>query len=532
MNKKIQIIYFLIFASGVAFFLSFQTVKAQTVSQCSWNRVGELTCKNPSNCQSTPGNDCFTCGECGNNCMCLNTFGNNLLSYYNTFEGSDKSRVQYDCSEGKHHAYVYQVEPACGTSMYCDNGGQPNLQKCTYISSYGGWSECVAGSHYQINPIYSTRKVSGAGGVLSKSRAACKDAAALTQSCQFCGNGYVEGTMEACDLGDATHGNGNGSCPKTCSSSCTANNCPPPPAPTVTLTASPNPVAYNTSSTLNWNATTNATSCWLWGGAFNGWVAIPSGSGNTGNLTSATTYNIQCWNSVGAASNLSSVTVNVNPPPPGPAPTLTLSASPNPVSYNTASTLNWNTINATSCWATGAWTGWKSTVLSKLPKSESTGPLIAPQTYNLECWNSSGVSTGIKSVTVNVQGVPPTYSCSGTCPANTTLCNGDNSGLNADFKYHGVNNSGCTDAKCECKCNDSLPTWNVSACVGSSTPGVCNSDTESKSFCTAPTGNLCQTGNPSAVKYNSSTNKWEWTCGSSTDKCTATKDCSWIETNP
>ncbi len=38
----------------------------------------------------------------------------------------------------------------------------------------------------------------------------------------YCGDGIKNGA-EACDLGDATHGNGNGTCPKTCSATCTSN---------------------------------------------------------------------------------------------------------------------------------------------------------------------------------------------------------------------------------------------------------------------------------------------------------------------
>jgi len=81
---------------------------------------------------------------------------------------------------------------------------------------------------------------------------------------------------------------------------------------------------------------------------------------------------------------------------------LTLSATPNPINYNTASTLTWTPTNATSCWATGDWTGWKTATGG----TESTGNLTAAKTYKLECWNSVNISSGIKSVTVNVN-IPP-----------------------------------------------------------------------------------------------------------------------------
>jgi tetratricopeptide (TPR) repeat protein len=47
----------------------------------------------------------------------------------------------------------------------------------------------------------------------------CPDIAGAT-----CGNGILE-PGEQCDLGDASHGNGNGACPKTCNSFCGNNTC-------------------------------------------------------------------------------------------------------------------------------------------------------------------------------------------------------------------------------------------------------------------------------------------------------------------
>jgi hypothetical protein len=83
-------------------------------------------------------------------------------------------------------------------------------------------------------------------------------------------------------------------------------------------------------------------------------------------------------------------------------PSVTLTASPNPVAFNGASTLTWTTSNATSCWASGAWTGW----VSNTGGTQSTGPLAASQTYSIECWNAKGDSTGVKTVTVSLLGVP------------------------------------------------------------------------------------------------------------------------------
>ncbi len=88
------------------------------------------------------------------------------------------------------------------------------------------------------------------------------------------------------------------------------------------------------------------------------------------------------------------------PPPPPPPPTVTLDFTANPSSIppQTASVLSWLATNATSCTASGAWSGSKPT-----SGSESTGPLTASQTYTLTCTGPEGSVT--KSATVNVESV-------------------------------------------------------------------------------------------------------------------------------
>ena len=77
------------------------------------------------------------------------------------------------------------------------------------------------------------------------------------------------------------------------------------------------------------------------------------------------------------------------------APTVSLNASPNPVSYNTPSGLSWASTNATSCTASGAWSGSKT-----LSGTQSTGNLTADQTYTLTCIGPGGSAS--RSVTVAV----------------------------------------------------------------------------------------------------------------------------------
>ena len=93
-----------------------------------------------------------------------------------------------------------------------------------------------------------------------------------------------------------------------------------------------------------------------------------------------------------------------------PVPTISLTASPTSITSGTASTLTWSSTNATSCTASGAWSGTKST-----SGSQSTGNLTANSTFTLSCTGTGGTTN--QSVTVNV-----------TAPIafNFTLSNGGN----------------------------------------------------------------------------------------------------------
>ena len=97
-------------------------------------------------------------------------------------------------------------------------------------------------------------------------------------------------------------------------------------------------------------------------------------------------------------------------PTPTPAPTVSLSATPTSVSAGSASVLTWNSTNATSCTASGAWSGTQPT-----SGSASTGALNQTSTYTLSCTGDGGSATG--SVVVSVSPVVPTISCSLTISA-------------------------------------------------------------------------------------------------------------------
>jgi hypothetical protein len=170
-------------------------------------------------------------------------------------------------------------------------------------------------------------------------------------------------------------------------------NTPPPPAPTLTLSANPTTVSAGARSTLSWTST-NATTCTASGG----WTGTrpTSGSEETPVLNQSRTFNLRCTGAGGALQRSVSVMVNGSPPP---EPTVTLDADPGTVAPNGTAMLTWSTTDATSCTASGGWTGSKAT-----SGSESTAALSNTTSYTLQCTGAGGSATGSTTVTVSVGG--------------------------------------------------------------------------------------------------------------------------------
>jgi hypothetical protein len=82
-------------------------------------------------------------------------------------------------------------------------------------------------------------------------------------------------------------------------------------------------------------------------------------------------------------------------PAPTPAPTVTLSVSPSSVTAGQSATLTWNSTNATSCTANGAWSGSQPT-----SGSVSTGALNQNSTYGLTCTGDGGSAQASTTVSV------------------------------------------------------------------------------------------------------------------------------------
>ncbi len=172
-------------------------------------------------------------------------------------------------------------------------------------------------------------------------------------------------------------------------------------APGVNFSANPTAVNAGQSSTLTWSSA-NATGC----AASDGWAGnkATSGSESTGALSATKNYTLACTGSGGTTQR--SVTVAVNGSTPGAPPvTLLLSADPASVSANGTTTLTWSSTNATSCTASGAWSGSKMT-----SGNETTPSLTSTSTFTLDCTGTGAPAQ--KSVTVAVTsgngGVAPT----------------------------------------------------------------------------------------------------------------------------
>jgi len=159
--------------------------------------------------------------------------------------------------------------------------------------------------------------------------------------------------------------------------------------PQVTLSATPTSVSVGNASTLTWSSV-GASSCTA-SGAWTG-ARATSGSWSTGPLPASATYGLSCTGSGGTGT--SSVTVTVVPNPP---PSVTLTATPSTVASGAASTLNWSSTNATTCTASGGWSGARAT-----SGSSSTGALTAATTFALACTGQGGSTSA--SATVSVTG--------------------------------------------------------------------------------------------------------------------------------
>jgi hypothetical protein len=192
---------------------------------------------------------------------------------------------------------------------------------------------------------------------------------------------------------------------KSKSTTVVVDNQPPPPTPTVSLAASPTSVVAGDYTTLSWTST-DATDC----EATDGWAGTKAttGSESVGPLTASTMFTLTCSGTGGSADQ--TVVVNVDAAAPPPAPTVSLTASPTSIVSGDSTVLTWSSTDATSCEASDAWSGSKSTF-----GSETLGGLMVTSTFTLTCSGDGGSSS--RSVTVMVEAPSGTASLTWTPPS-------------------------------------------------------------------------------------------------------------------
>jgi hypothetical protein len=191
-------------------------------------------------------------------------------------------------------------------------------------------------------------------------------------------------------------------------------------APTVTLSAMPASIAPGANTTLNWTST-NASAC----AASDGWSGnkMTSGSQAFTALAQTTTFTLTCSGAGGTGTQ--SVQINVGA---GQAPSLAFSAAPMDVSVNGTSMLSWSALNATSCAASGAWSGAKGTT-----DNEIVGPLSTSSTFTLTCTGPGGPPVQ-KSVIVTVSGASTSGGVSGRVDSSLI----DSRGGNQVYVFNGM----------------------------------------------------------------------------------------------
>src|SRR4029077_5050334 len=148
--------------------------------------------------------------------------------------------------------------------------------------------------------------------------------------------------------------------------------------------------------TISWS-TQNATACTA-SGDWSGTKAL-SGSQSTGALKASATYVLTCNGAGGSATQSATVSVK------SAAPSVSLSAAPSTVGSGSSSMLTWNAANASSCSASGGWSGTKP-----VSGSQSTGSLTANATYTLTCTGAGG--TAAQSASVSIKSPTPTVALS------------------------------------------------------------------------------------------------------------------------
>ncbi len=160
-------------------------------------------------------------------------------------------------------------------------------------------------------------------------------------------------------------------------------------APTVTISVAPTSIGVGQSATLTWSST-NATACT----ASNAWTGSEAVSGTMSETPTAAgtlSYVLTCTGAGGSANATATLTVTAPP-----VPTVSIAVSPTSITVGQSATVTWSSTNATSCTASGTWSGAEATsgTLSVSPSATGTA------SYALACTGAGGTANGAATLTV------------------------------------------------------------------------------------------------------------------------------------
>lgn len=192
--------------------------------------------------------------------------------------------------------------------------------------------------------------------------------------------------------------------------------------PSVSLIQSSSSITLGQSVTLSWNAT-NASSCTA-SGAWSGTRATSGSEAQTPGATGSYTYVLSCSNGTGSAT--ASATVQVTPV----VPTISFSISPTTITLGNSATATWSSSNASSCTASGDWSGTLPTAGSLTLNPAQAGTY----SYVLSCANGSASASATASLTVQAPSVSVSVAIS---PSSITL------GGSASLSWTSTNASSC-----------------------------------------------------------------------------------------
>ena len=190
-----------------------------------------------------------------------------------------------------------------------------------------------------------------------------------------------------------------------------------------TLSLSVSSVELGASATLTWTslAATGCTAAGTGSGLSANWSGAQATSGSvtlTPTAAGTQAYTLTCTNASGVSAT-GTATLPVYSGAPPAVPTLTLGSAS--VAVGSSTTLAWSSAGATSCTASGAWSGTQAT-----SGSETITPtFVGPQIYTLTCSNLGGPSAAASvTLTATAQTVVPAAPTltlgSPSIPADTT----------------------------------------------------------------------------------------------------------------